>query len=129
MKLRELISGVPLSGGTADLEMEIYSISYDSRTLEPGALFVALPGDKTDGHRYIHAALERGAAAVVCCTPPDQPGPWLTAEDTPKDEEGMQTMRNLAKNMIWMMRCFEAGKKAGVLYPDTEKQFCTNFIR
>ena len=53
----------------------------------------------------------------------------LTAEDAPKDEEGMQTMRNLAKNMIWMMRCFEAGKKAGVLYPDTEKQFCTNFIR
>ena len=82
MKLRELISGVPLSGGTADLDMEICSISYDSRTLEPGALFVALPGDKTDGHRYIHAALERGAAAVVCRTPPDQPGPWLTAEDT-----------------------------------------------
>ena len=53
----------------------------------------------------------------------------LTAEDAPKDEEGMQTMRNLAKNMIWMMRCLEAGKKAGVPYPDTEKQFCTNFIR
>ena len=53
----------------------------------------------------------------------------LTAEDAPKDEEGMQTMRNLAKNMIWMMRCFVAGKKAGVPYPDTEKQFCTNFIR
>ena len=53
----------------------------------------------------------------------------LTAEDAPKDEEGMQTMRNLAKNMIWMMRCFEVGKKAGVPYPDTEKQFCTNFIR
>ena len=34
-----------------------------------------------------------------------------------------------AKNMIWMMRCFEVGKKAGVPYPDTEKQFCTNFIR
>ena len=46
-----------------------------------------------------------------------------------EDAEGLQTMRNLAKNMIWMMRCFEAGKKAGVPYPDTEKQFCTNFIR
>ena len=41
MKLRELIAGVPLTGGSADLEMEIYSISYDSRTLEPGALFGA----------------------------------------------------------------------------------------
>ncbi len=66
MKLRELISGVPLSGGTADLEMEINSISYDSRTLEPGALFVALPGDKTDGHRYIHAGAGAGGGRRCC---------------------------------------------------------------
>ena len=64
MKLRQLLNGVPLKGGNIDQEMEINSISYDSRTLEPGALFVALPGDKTDGHRYIDTALERGAAAV-----------------------------------------------------------------
>ena len=66
MKLRQLLNGVPLKGGNIDQEMEINSISYDSRTLEPGALFVALPGDKTDGHRYIDTALERGAAAVLC---------------------------------------------------------------
>ena len=65
MKLRQLLNGVPLKGGNIDQEMEINSISYDSRTLEPGALFVALPGDKTDGHRYIDTALERGAAAVL----------------------------------------------------------------
>ena len=51
------------------------------------------------------------------------------AEDAPKDEEGMQTMRNLARNMIWMMRCFEAGKAAGVSYPATESGARTNFIR
>ena len=45
MKLRQLLNGVPLKGGNIDKEMEINSISYDSRTLEPGALFVALPGD------------------------------------------------------------------------------------
>ena len=55
--------------------MEISSISYDSRTLEPGALFVALPGDKTDGHRYIPQALERGAGAVLCARAPEGPGP------------------------------------------------------
>ena len=65
MKLRQLLNGVTLKGGNIDQEMEINSISYDSRTLEPGALFVALPGDKTDGHRYIDTALERGAAAVL----------------------------------------------------------------
>ena len=82
MKLRSLLDGVPLMGETPNLDMEISSISYDSRTLEPGALFVALPGDKTDGHRYIAQALERGAAAVLCQVPPAQPGPYLVTRDT-----------------------------------------------
>ena len=51
------------------------------------------------------------------------------AEDAPKDEEGMQIMRNLARNMIWMMRCIEAGKAAGIPYPATESGARTNFIR
>lgn len=66
MKLRDLLAGVPLTGGNADLNMEINSISYDSRTLEPGALFVTLSGSKTDGHRYVAQALEKGAAAILC---------------------------------------------------------------
>ncbi|MEA4934855.1 MAG: UDP-N-acetylmuramoyl-L-alanyl-D-glutamate--2,6-diaminopimelate ligase [Lawsonibacter sp.] len=82
MKLRDLLARVPLMGGTPNLDMEIFSISYDSRILEPGALFVALSGDKTDGHRYIQAALEKGAAAILCQTPPAYPGPWLITEDT-----------------------------------------------
>lgn len=82
MKLRDLLARVPLMGGTLNRDMEISSISYDSRTLEPGALFVALSGDKTDGHRYIQAALEKGAAAILCQTPPSDPGPWLVTEDS-----------------------------------------------
>lgn len=53
----------------------------------------------------------------------------LYAEEAPKDEEGMQTMRNLARNMIWMMRCFELGKNNGIPYPQTETTACTNFIQ
>lgn len=53
----------------------------------------------------------------------------LRANDAPKDEEGMQTMRNLARNMIWMMRCFKAGKDAGIPYPDSESGAMTNFIK
>lgn len=82
MILRDLLAGVPLTGGSLTSDMEISSISYDTRTLEPGALFVALTGDKTDGHLYIQHALDRGAAAVLCERPPEEPGPWLTAEDT-----------------------------------------------
>ena len=82
MILRELLAGVPLTGGSPDLDMEISSISYDTRTIQPGALFVALSGDKTDGHRYIQTAVDRGAAAVLCERPPEAPGPWLKTEDS-----------------------------------------------
>ena len=82
MKLRDLLAGVPLTGAGPDLEMEINSISYDTRTLQPGALFLALSGDKTDGHRYIHAAVEQGASAVLCQHVPETPGPWLVTPDS-----------------------------------------------
>ena len=49
---------------------------------DPSCLFVALPGYKTDGHRYIRQALEGGAAAVLCQRPPEGEGPWLVTEDT-----------------------------------------------
>lgn len=51
------------------------------------------------------------------------------AADAPNDEEGMQTMRNLARNMVWMMRCIEAGKNAGVELPASERTYKTNFVR
>lgn len=46
-----------------------------------------------------------------------------------QDAEGLQTMRNLARNLAWMLKCFEAGKKAGVELPKTERGQKTNFIR
>lgn len=82
MKLHALLAGVPLTGGSPDLDMEISSISYDTRTLRTGALFVALSGDKTDGHLYIREAVDRGAAAVLCERPPEEPGPWLVTADS-----------------------------------------------
>ena len=45
------------------------------------------------------------------------------------DVEGLQTMRNLARNLAWMLKCFEAGKKSGIPLPETEKGNRTNFIR
>src|ERR1700744_1966875 len=40
-------------------------ISIDTRTLEPGELFFAIKGENSDGHDYVRAAFERGAAACV----------------------------------------------------------------
>lgn len=53
----------------------------------------------------------------------------LKPGETELDGEGIQTMRNLAKNMVWMLKCFEAGKAAGVPLPAAEKTARTNFIR
>ena len=52
-----------------------------------------------------------------------------TPEEVLKDEEGLQTMRILARNMAWMLKIKEAGEKAGVSLPDQEEIVFTNFIR
>ena len=52
-----------------------------------------------------------------------------TPDEVMQDMEGLQTMRTLAKNMVWLLKCIEAGKKAGVQAPDIEKVIRTNFIR
>ena len=49
--------------------------------------------------------------------------------DAEQDLEGMQTMRQLARNMAWMLKCIEAGRNAGVQLPEHETPVKTNFIR
>ena len=51
-------------------------------------------------------------------------------EEVVQDEEGMQVMRTLGKNMAWLLQCIESGKKNGIEHPEAEavKQR-TNFIR
>ena len=50
-------------------------------------------------------------------------------DDVMKDEEGLQTMRNIGRNMAWMVKCFASGKQAGIALPKTELDYSTNFIR
>jgi UDP-N-acetylmuramoyl-tripeptide--D-alanyl-D-alanine ligase len=54
-----------VSGGAAG--ESFFSVSIDSRTVEEGALFVALRGSADDGHKYVSRAFERGAAAALVC--------------------------------------------------------------
>ena len=81
MNLSQLLQGVPLLEDHIGQDVEITSLSCDTRTMEPGALFVALPGYRWDGSDFIEEALRRGAAAVLCAAPPAQEGPWLIAEN------------------------------------------------
>lgn len=51
-----------------------------------------------------------------------------TPEEVRQDKEGLQIMRVLGKNMAWLLKCIEAGKKAGVELPEQEEKIKTNFI-
>jgi len=51
-----------------------------------------------------------------------------TPDDVMKDREGLQTMRTLGSNMAWILKCIEAGRKAGIDYPEREPPQVTNFI-
>lgn len=51
------------------------------------------------------------------------------AEDVAQDLEGLQSMRNLARNMAWLLKCIELGAKSGIPAPEAEKGARTNFIR
>ena len=53
----------------------------------------------------------------------------FTPDDVRQDLEGMQTMRTLANNMAWLLKCIALGKKQGIEMPDTEEKILTNFIR
>jgi len=53
----ERVSGIPIG--------EVQALAYDSRSVEPGALFFAVPGVHVDGHEYVSAAVANGAMGVV----------------------------------------------------------------
>ena len=52
-----------------------------------------------------------------------------TPDEVRKDEEGMQIMRILGKNMAYYLKCIEAGKEKGINPPELETITFTNFIR
>ena len=67
--LLKSINAIQISG---DTKKDITGVNLDSRLVEPGGLFVAVKGTQADGHAYIGKAVEKGAAAVVCETWPEQ---------------------------------------------------------
>ncbi|MBQ0038262.1 MAG: UDP-N-acetylmuramoyl-L-alanyl-D-glutamate--2,6-diaminopimelate ligase [Clostridiales bacterium] len=82
MKLKDVLHGLTVLGGTADMEMDISGVSYDSRTTQPGDLFVAISGAAADGHKFISGAKEKGAVCAVCQHEIDESIPYVVVEST-----------------------------------------------
>ena len=72
MKLIELLKNVKVLNTLGDTGVEITGVNIDSRRIEAGHLFVAIPGTQTDGHKYIPKAIELGAAAILCEQLPEE---------------------------------------------------------
>ncbi|MDE6070074.1 MAG: UDP-N-acetylmuramoyl-L-alanyl-D-glutamate--2,6-diaminopimelate ligase [Alistipes sp.] len=83
--LSRLIGNTPVLRMEGAGDAEIGSLTYDSRAVVPGACFFAVPGTRCDGHDFIPAAVEKGAAAIVCRQLPDvlAPGVAYVAVDDP----------------------------------------------
>ena len=77
MKLRELLNNMETVTVNADLDMEIAGVTYDSRKVQPGWLFVAITGYATDGNLYIPMALQKGAVAVVTAYEQESAVPYI----------------------------------------------------
>lgn len=84
MKLGELLRNLDVLDSSAAMDMEIGGVSYDSRKTQPGDLFVAIRGFESDGHKFIPAAMARGAAAVLCEEAPSDGTPYVRVADCRK---------------------------------------------
>jgi UDP-N-acetylmuramoyl-tripeptide--D-alanyl-D-alanine ligase len=68
------------TGGVASASFEVTGVTFDSREVGPGDLFVAMPGTVHDGHKFVDAALAAGAAGAIVSQPVD--GPQVLVDDT-----------------------------------------------
>ena len=78
MKLNELLKNVEVLNTQGDVDVEITGVNIDSRRIEAGHLFIAIPGTVTDGHKFIPKAIELGATAVLCEKLPEEQDPKVT---------------------------------------------------
>ena len=82
MKLKDLLAAVEPLELCADPELEISGVRYDSRSVRPSDMFVAITGYQTDGHLYIPRAIAAGAGVIVCEKRPERDIPFVRVAST-----------------------------------------------
>src|SRR5262252_697684 len=65
MQLKTLLAAIPVREIVGPADRAVESIAYDSRRVQRNGLFVALRGQKSDGHDFIGQAIEKGATVIV----------------------------------------------------------------
>ena len=65
MQLKTLLSATPVRQVFGSVDRPVENIAYDSRRVQRHTMFVALRGEKTDGHQFIGQAIDKGASVIV----------------------------------------------------------------
>ncbi|MCB9284251.1 MAG: UDP-N-acetylmuramoyl-L-alanyl-D-glutamate--2,6-diaminopimelate ligase [Lewinellaceae bacterium] len=84
-RLSDILDRIPTLQLAGDADVSIRRIAFDSRTVEPGDVFVAVRGVQVDGHRFIPDVLKKGVAAIVAETAPEDMHPdlcWVQVADS-----------------------------------------------
>ena len=81
MKLKDILKGISVLEMTADPQLDVNDVYYDSRKVQPGSLFMAISGFASDGNRFIPMALSKGASVVVTAKKPDGDVPYVLVDN------------------------------------------------
>jgi len=85
MELEKILKGIDVVSISGDIKTNVDRITFDSRSISAGSLFVAIRGSKSDGHDFIENAIASGAAAILCeSVPAGVSGKvcWIKTSDT-----------------------------------------------
>ena len=82
MTLGELLKNVDTGTISARMDTEIRGVSFDSRTIQAGELFIAIRGCEYDGHQYIVEAVGKGAVCVICEEAPGVRTQYVIVKDS-----------------------------------------------
>ena len=94
MNLQELISVLDVEKVAGPLDTIVEGLTYDSRQTKRGFLFVAIPGFKEDGHRFIPEAVKKGARVVVVEKEISSPHQGITFIRVRSSREGLARLSN-----------------------------------
>jgi UDP-N-acetylmuramoyl-tripeptide--D-alanyl-D-alanine ligase len=75
------------TGGIASADFSVTGVTFDSREVGPGDLFIAMPGTVHDGHEFVAGAFASGAAGAIVSQPVD--GPHVLVDDTARALEAL----------------------------------------
>ena len=97
MTFQQLLQGAEVlsQSGSSTGNPAVTGVEYDSRRVRPGALFVAMKGESSDGNRFIDQAIAAGAVAIVTDSATETPRPGLAWAQVP---HGRRALARLSAN-------------------------------